>query len=287
MLDDFKNKMQRSLDGLGWGEVNDWLRYSAGVSMGSLVLVSVLGTGDWTIIFGVLSFLPLIGAYVTPAYFWAAKQRKMECDLPQALYRAASNAFMPIEELIAELSEGDSELAGEFRKANMQIKNGISVEDALSTMASSNDSRLLTRTIDLLLQCYRTGADMAKAFKETAEEISGIATVMREQAVNSTVEKYTLLLAGGIIVPLVLGALVAMVGSLNFTGLSELGFGSGGSEQILANALAGSQIYIIEYAILASVFVAYQENSIEKSIVYMVVLVPLSFALFMLAKTFV
>ena len=104
---------------------------------------------------------------------------------------------------------------------------------------------------------------------------------------NSTVEKYTLLLAGGIIVPLVLGALVAMVGSLNFTGLSELGFGSGGSEQILANALAGSQIYIIEYAILASVFVAYQENSIEKSIIYMVVLVPLSFALFMLAKTFV
>lgn len=285
MIEEFKKKMNRALHGLGWGEADEWIRYSLIASVLFFLLSILFAKEVWLIVFCILSFLPVLGVYVVPVYFWASRQKQIETELPQALYRAASNAFVPLDELIGELAQGKSELAKEFRKTEMQIRNGVSIEDALEEMGKANDSRLLRRAIDLLLQSYQTGADMSSAFKETAEEISGIATVMRDQAASTTIEKYTLLLAGGAIVPLVLGTLVAMVGSLNFMGLAELGFGSGTKDLLLANALAGSQIYIMEYALLSSVFVAYQENSIEKAVVYAAVLVPLSMALFTLAKS--
>lgn len=279
--------MQRALDGLGWGSAGEWMRLAAATSGAALMLTAVFCRGEWALVFGVLSFLPLVAAYVVPSYFWMARQRQLEAELAQALHRAASNSFLPAEALLAELAAGDGALAKEFRKASMQVKNGIPVDDALEAMAGANDSRMLAMALGLLVQCYRTGADMAGAFRETADEISGIASVMRQQAISTTVEKYTLLLAGGVIVPLVLGALVAMVGSLSFSGLSELGFGAVDQGALLANALLGSEVYIAEYAVIASVFVAYQESSLEKAVVYIAVLVPLSLALFMLARAVV
>jgi hypothetical protein len=279
--------MQRALDGMGWGNAGEWMKWAIAASGGALMLTVLFCRGEWALVFGVLSLLPVVAAYVVPSYFWASRQRQLEEELAQALHRAASNAFLPADALLAELSAGDTVLAREFRKASMQVRNGVPVDDALEEMAASNDSRMLSMALGLLVQCYRTGADMALAFRETADEISGLASVMRQQAINTTIEKYTLLLAGGVIVPLVLGALGAMVGSLSFAGLAELGFGAADQNALLANALLGSEIYIAEYAVIASVFVAYQESSLEKAVVYMAVLVPLSLALFMLARAVV
>jgi len=278
-------KMERALNGLGWGKAGDWVVYSVFVSMVLFIVDILFARGVWLAVFGVLSFMPIVAAYVFPNYFWARKQRKIGAELPQALYRAASNATAPLEELVGELSQGQGELPKEFRKVAMQLRNGIPIGPALEEMAASNDSRVLKRAASLLLQSYRTGADMGSALKETAEEISDIAVVVRAQGASTIIEKYTLLLAGGAIVPLVLGTLTAMVSSLDFTGLAELGFGSGSNGALLANAVLGSQVYIIEYALLASIFVAYQEGTIEKAAIYAVVLVPLSVALFTIASS--
>ena len=92
-----------------------------------------------------------------------------------------------------------------------------------------------------------------------------------------------MLLAGGIIVPAVLGIVVSMVSSMDFAGLAELGMGISPSlrEAIIKNAILGNQIYIVEYSIIASVFVAYQEGEVEKALVYASILVPLGIAIFL------
>ncbi|MCK4327723.1 MAG: type II secretion system F family protein [Candidatus Diapherotrites archaeon] len=273
-------QLQKAARGLGWGDAGELVRHAAWASGGIFVAVFLAGGG----LFCGLALLPLAAAYAVPTYFWARRQGLIEEELPQALYRAASNTLMPIEALVEELSEGDSPLAREFGKAHMQVANGVPVDEALEAMIDSNDSRLLKRAVGLVLQGYRTGANMGDALRETAEEISGVAEVVREQAATTAIEKYTLLLAGGVIVPLILGALVSMVGSLDFVGLADMGLGPANPGEMLASALLGSQFYIVEYAVLASLFVAYQENSTEKAIVYIAVLVPLSMALFMLAR---
>ena len=285
MIEDFKKRMKRAVRGMGWGEAGELMGHAAILSVALLVLAAALLKEEWLIVGGALSLLPVVAAYAFPVYFWASRQRRMEAELPQALYHAASGQFVPLEDIVEELARGKGALAGEFKKAAMQLRNGIPVTHALEDMVKSNDSQLLKRAIGLLLQSYRTGADMGQAFRETAEEISAIAEATREQSASTTIEKYTLLLAGGAIVPLVLGTLIAMVGSLDFAGLAELGFGLGSSGAVLASALLGSQVYIVEYALLAAVFVAYQEGSIEKAVVYAAILVPLSVALFTVARS--
>ena len=280
MMEKTFSGMQKAVASLGWGDAGHWLKCALGV--GGAVFVVGIVLQQWLVM--ALSPIPLVAAYAAPTYFWARRQRLIEEELPQALYRAASNTAMPVEGLVEELAEGDGPLAEEFGKARAQLGNGVPVDEALESMACSNDSRLLKRAIGLVLQGYRTGADMSDALRETAEEISGAAEVVREQAATTAIEKYTLLLAGGAIVPLVLGSLVSMVTSLNFAGLSGLGFGPENPGELLASALLGSQFYIVEYAVLASLFVAYQENSIEKAFVYAAVLVPVSMALFLLAQ---
>lgn len=275
-----RKKMEHALDGLGWGKADDWITYSVLASVALFILGMAFSEGVWLLAFGVAAFVPIVAAYAIPNYFWMSRQREIEKELPQALYRAASDARGAPEELVAELAEGRGALAEEFGKAASQLKNGIPMEPALEDMAASNDSRLLERAVGLLLQSYRTGADMSSAFKETAEEINDIAAVVQAQGASTTIEKYTLLLAGGVIVPSVLGTLTAMVGSLDFAGLAELGFGTGSNTALLANAVLGSRIYIVEYALLAAVFVAYQEGAVEKAAIYAMVLVPLSVALF-------
>ncbi|MFC2174402.1 type II secretion system F family protein [archaeon] len=280
MMDRLLFGVQKAMTGLGWGDARQWL--GRAMWAGAAVLVLGVALHEWLVC--TISLLPLAAMYAVPTYFWARKQRLMEEELPQALYRAASSTIRPMEELVGELAEGGTPLAGEFAKANRQVANGVAVDDALEAMVECNDSQLLKRAIGLVLQGYRTGADMGDSLRETAEEISGAAEVVREQAATTAIEKYTLLLAGGVIVPLVLGALVSMVSTLNFTGLAEIGFGPADPKAMLASALLGSQIYILEYAVIASVFVAYQENNIEKAFVYAAVLVPLSMALFLAAK---
>lgn len=282
MFESYKQCVNRALSGLGWGNAEDWIKYAVTASAVLFVLSIALAKGVWLLVFSAFSLLPLAAVYAVPLYFWESKQKAIEEELPQALYRAASNPFIPLEELVEDLAEGSSPLAKEFSRAARQVKNHVPVDQALENMAKASDSQLLKRALGLLLQGYRTGADMSDALRETAEEISGVAEVLREQAAATTIEKYTLLLAGGVIVPLVLGALISMVSSLDFTGLSELGFSS--TEGVFENALLGTQLYIVEYAVLASLFVALQENSREKAFVYAAVLVPLSIALFMLAK---
>ena len=243
-------QLDTSMGGLGWGSAGQLVKCAALAGVGMFAAILFSGGG---LLCG-LGLLPLAAAYAVPNYFWARRQAAIEEELPQALYRAASNTFVPLEAMVEELSEGGSPLAQEFGKAHMQVSNGVAVDEALEAMAECNSSRLLKRAIGLVLQGYRTGADMGDALRETAEEISGIAEVVREQAATTAIEKYTLLLAGGAIVPLVLGSLVSMVMSMDFAGLGQMGLGPENPAAMLESALLGSQAYIAEYAVIASLF---------------------------------
>ncbi len=285
MLEKISVRLGRALDGLGWGDSREWVLRPAIASALMFLLALSLAKGVWLLALCLAALLPIAGAYSIPAYLWAKRQRSIEAGLPQALYAAASRPFAPLEEIVRELSHGKGAMQQEFAKASMQVRNGIAIDTALEGMAAANDSALLKRAIGLLLQSYHTGADMGEALKETAEEISSMAEAVQARAASAAIEKYTLLLAGGIIVPIVLGTLSSMTSSLGLSGLAVLGFGSASGKELLSSAVAGSQLYIAEYALIASVFVAYQEGAIENSLLYAAVLVPASMALFMLASS--
>jgi pilus assembly protein TadC len=220
-------------------------------------------------------------------YMEERRDRLIEKHLAGAMYQAASLAgYTSFENVLKAMAESDyGALSNEFKKAYNGIRSGESVELALEKMVGRNGSKMLNRAINIMLSGYRTGIDLSEALREAAEDIEKTLTIDRENSASIVVEKYTILFAGGIIVPLILGSMISLVSSIDLSSLQEFGMG-GQSREILENAVFGNQIYVVIYSIIASVFVAYQENRIENSLVYVLFLLPTSLVLFNLARAF-
>ncbi|AJF60206.1 MAG: type II secretion system F family protein [Candidatus Diapherotrites archaeon] len=236
----------------------------------------------YIIVFSFAAFLaPGTLNYLFQLFVFDLRRKKIEELVPDLLLQASMlPAGTSLEKAIERFSKADyGELSREFRRAHESILSGASPEEALEKMNNSNRSKTLERAVNLIVQGINSGSEASHVFKETAEDILETNSILRERSSSMVVEKYTLLLGGGIIVPLILGLLVGMVHELNFNSLAELGIGlpTEQREAVMQAALLANQLYLVEYAIIASVFVAFQESDSKKALLYAAVLLPLSF----------
>ena len=84
---------------------------------------------------------------------------------------------------------------------------------------------------------------------------------------------------------MILGLIASMIGKMDFSFISELGLGASELQrkQLFETAILANYLYIFEYALLASVFVAWQENNSSKAVIYAIILVPLSLGAYFIA----
>jgi len=215
------------------------------------------------------------------------RKREVEKELTPCLYHASSIAsYQNTEKVLKEISKGHGELSKEFKKTHREIETGETVKKALKNMKDRNNSNLVKRAIQVLINGHESGTDLSKSLEETAEEAKKLHEIKRKRALSTTVEKYTLLLAGGVIVPFILGTLTSVIGSLELGSIAHIGIGTTQQvrEQIKNNATKGNQIYIAIYSIIASLFVAYQEKEMEKAALYITILLPVALLIFNTAR---
>jgi hypothetical protein len=168
----------------------------------------------------------------------------------------------------------------EFEKAFNETEKGKTIEEALKGISFRCKSEVISRSMNLLIQGNKSGCEMNKVFKEAAEDILETQSIIRERIASLFIQKYTLILAGGIIVPALLGIITGFVNEMNFMGINELGLGMNPIErkEIIESSLLGNQIYILEYALIASFFIANQEGQTKKALIYALILIPLGIA---------
>lgn len=247
-------------------------------------------------IFALLSFffpilLPLAFVFfISPIllYFYALysleqRTKSIERHLPDALFQAASlQKGMPIERIFSSISSsGYGPLSDEFGIAAREIKSGGSVSSALSSMSKRNCSVLLERANNLLLQGYESGADMYSAFRETADDILSVFSIVRERASSLSTQRYTLLLGGAVIVPLILGTSMHFVSGLS----SGFGVFTPPSNDLYETSVSAVQIYLFIYAVLGSVLIAQQEGEPRKALIYFLFIAPTAYALLSLSRS--
>ncbi|MFH1256449.1 MAG: type II secretion system F family protein [Candidatus Diapherotrites archaeon] len=274
--------------------LNAWFRENLlfGVALFLLSFGVLLSQGadDLLVAFLPLAFffIPLAFGYFWQVYRFEQRKKGIEQLVPDVLLQASifpkgSDFIKTIEYLSG---AGYGALSIEFGKALLEIRKGAPIEEALENIKKRNRSASLDRAINLLIQGYRSGADMGKIFKEAADDLLETNALLRERVSTMVVEKYTLLFAGGLLVPAILGLLVGMVSRLDFTALSvlEIGLDAVQRKELLDAALLANKLYIAEYALLASLFVANQEGNAKKALLYALALFPLSFIAYTCAQ---
>ncbi len=238
----------------------------------------------------ILGFIfPFFAIYLFEDILFEYRKRQKEEILSDLLLEASVFCDeSSMEQTIKKIAEADFELVStDFRRAQIQINNGASIETALIQIKELNKSRAYSRVIDLFLQGYQSGARISDTLKETAEDLLETKAILKERQAVMIVTKYTLILSSGIIVPAILGLIVGLVSGLNFYSMGEIGLGinSETRKALFEMAILGTTIYIFQYALLSSFFLALQEGNKKNFWIYALVLVPISTIIFTLAKT--
>lgn len=239
------------------------------------------------IIFSFIFFLTPVLIFLGLSYIIEQRILKMEFALPDLLFQAASfQKGAGTEEPIKQMAKyGYGPLAQEYSIVYRQIKAGLSIDTALTNMYERNPSPLIERANKMLIYGFQTGADMYQALRETAEDMFSLFSLIRGRKAVLSLQKYTILIGGTVLVPLILGIILQVIGSLDLSVImSYLG------QQIDTKALLETShivipIYLMIYAMLSGYMIADQEGEPKKAIIYFLFMGCISFVLFNIAAS--
>lgn len=263
-------------------------------------------------------------AYSLAAY--AAKQpvEEAEARLSDALYTAAStHRLLSAEKMLSALAKGEfGRLSESFELALRRQKAGESFAASMAAAARHCPSLLVERAFSLLVVSYETGANMYSALRSAAEDVVSFFTLVRERSAQTAMQRYTVLAASAILVPVILGTVASLVPSLaSAASLSSDGGGAATSVQdtqvtapaddsssspsqaafpqdesaappaqapvsSLASVLfLACPIYLLLNAALSSLLLAAAETDVKKAALYFAITAPLSQILFTFASS--
>lgn len=131
-----------------------------------------------TIIAVLLSLLIVVPFFVLIVYTYLslraeARRMAVESILPDFLTLVAANvrAGMPLDQAMWQASKPEFGILAEETKATIKSSfGGEPLDDALDKLALKFDSRLISRTIELLKQSLASGGEVATILEKTAEE---------------------------------------------------------------------------------------------------------------------
>jgi len=234
-------------------------------------------------------FIPFFLNYIFQDILFEKRKRKREDLLPDLLLEGS--VFCDQKSLLRTIhsfSKQDLPLLSEdFTRVYFDIKNGSSTTQALERNKQLNKSESYNRVIDLLNQGYSTGGKISELLRELAEDLMEAKAIIKERQAVMLVTKYTLLLSAGIIVPAILGTVIGLVTGLGFQTTSDIGIGLSVLErtELFSIAVLGTTIYIFEYAILSSFFLALQEGNKKQFWIYLLILLPCGVVAFSFAQS--
>ncbi len=289
------NTINRLLKNMGWVKNRAQLKHRAVI----FITAAVLGSLFFVVIGGVINnwfyyiaLITLLTPFMLYFYFlFLAEDRiiKMEKQLPDALAHAAMlQKNMSTEKIIEEISKQKGLLGQEFKIAYRQISAGSSIESALNSISERNNSILLKRANGLIVQGYYAGADMYSALRETAEDIYSLFALVSQRKSVLTLQKYTLIFGGAVLVPLILGSIVHVTGVLNSESFSVMTTGTmiTGNSEILNSIVGATQVYLFIFSFISGLMIAYQENEPRKAVIYIILFLICTTVLYNIALSY-
>jgi Flp pilus assembly protein TadB len=217
-------------------------------------------------------------------YFDDMRISQAEENLPDALFYTSSTHHMGVDKVLEDIANSSyGNLSTEFRKAFNQVKAGISIKKSLEEIVSRNPSPIIKRGVSLLIKIDEMGSSIETALKKTAEDIKDLLMMTSERSAVLSMHKYNLLIAT-LLLPAIFGITFSLVSKINLEYLSDIiDFSS--SPDLMDAVYAAVQIYLVEFSVISSLFLADYSGSWKRFVIYLAFLLPLMISVFYFSRS--
>ncbi len=251
-----------------------------------LLIVILILTKNYVIIFvfvGVVLSLLLIKQLLI-AYKKTIIKRDLENTLTEEILKLTTiNVSGDIKRIINCLTlSRNKTISKEFLIIKRKIMQGHNINDLFEALMKKYNSDILDKFLNLILISYKTGTTSQNDFKNLVDDFLRSKQIMQERNSMLLMQKYTIVFSGTIIIPIILGVVISLVEKLQSSfDMSALGFEI--NSQLFVVGYYCAIIYIIEYIIISSVYLATIENNPKKFIIYLLIFLPVGLCLFFVA----
>ncbi len=214
----------------------------------------------------------------------------IEQELPEALKQMADilKAGGTYEYALREISHADfGPLTIELEAVLRKLEEGENFEDSLSTLSYNIDSRLVKRSVTIIIDSVKAGAGLADVLEQIAEDIRDTNRLNHERRSQTLMQVLFMVTAGAIVTPFIFGLISTIIGflisaSANLGGLpDEIRIDATNSKTILLLLL---QIYIFVEVTASSVMISLmREGKKNKSIIYLPILLFIGFIVYFIS----
>jgi len=215
----------------------------------------------------------------------------IERALPDALKQMADtlNAGGTYEYALREIANAEyGPLAREMNNVLRKLEEGENLENSLKSFSDNIDSRLVSRSIIVIIDSIKAGAGLADVLEEISNDIREIYRIGQERRAKTTMQVLFMVAAGGIVAPLIFGIVSTIISFLVVSASQGLDIALEARAQAVAIKeliVLLMQSYIaIEIIAVGMMLSLMRDGKISKSIIYIPILLLLAFVCYFAAK---
>ncbi|MDD5464423.1 MAG: type II secretion system F family protein [Candidatus Moranbacteria bacterium] len=287
----FLQKYQTNLKHINF-QVNAMFWIVLSVLCGLVVGVIVIVTLPQFYQAGIILIIVITDLMVGYPYIKAGQRiDEIERNLPDALKQMADTlrAGGTYEYALREIATTEyGPLKKELNAVLRKLEEGENFESAFSLLATNVDSKIIKRTITIIIDSVRSGAGLADILDEISEDVREAHRIEKERKTKTLLQVIFMVVAGSLIAPAIFG-FVSTISSVLINAAARI---VTEEEKITAidasNTIQlGIQIYLFFEILAASAMMALmREGKLTKTIIYMPILLLIGYFSYTLASIF-
>ena len=241
---------------------------------------------------GIIVFVVIIDLMIGYPYIKASQRiDEIERNLPDALKQMADTlrAGGTYEYALREIATTEyGPLKKELNEVLRKLEEGENFETAFGVLSTNVDSKIIKRTITIIIDSVRSGAGLADILDEISEDVREAHRIEKERKTKTLLQVIFMVVAGSLIAPMIFG-FVSTISSVLINAAAKI---VTIEEQITAKQAAstiqlGIQIYLFFEVLAASAMMALmREGKLTKTIIYMPILLLIAYVAYTFAVIF-
>ena len=216
---------------------------------------------------------------------------EIERDLPDALKQMADilKAGGTYEYALRELANAEiGSLSKEIRNVLRKLEEGENFENSLKELPRNVDSRLVKRSVTIIIDSIKAGAGLADILEEIAEDIRATYRIDQERKSKTLMQVLFMVAAGAVVSPFIFGLISTVAGFLVEAGASTGLVTAAQKAAILKNKefiIFLIQVYIFIQICVSSVMISLmREGKKSKSIIYIPALLFIAYIVYFISR---